>query len=513
MKKFIIGLEARTKAIKGMDYLAGPQGIVRNSIGPSGANGWYDKGGIKTTNDGYTLSKEYCTAIKDEFERAGARFIHEASAKTNDQVGDATSTTEVLAAEIIKECVKYLPQEGLISSKKKSSEILQQLKDEKEEVIKKLKAGVKFIETENELINSAKVSVEDEELAELIGKAQWQIGRDGVIVAEETAEYKSSVEYVKGIKFDNGYGTSMVINNPEKQTLELKDCQVIYTNYIVQSLKPLLPVLDEINKINRKNIVIIARAFSETAIADMQLNFKQGIPIYPVNAPYTAQKEIMLDLEAVLGGKYVDNEGGMKLEDINIDCVGYASKLVAHRFDAIITGAGDSDVRSELRKESVKDRIAELKKALKGSVSEFERKMLQSRISQLQNGFAVLKVGAETDIERQRKKDKADDATNAVRLALQGGVVSGGGLAFKEISETMANDSLLKKPLMSIYNQIISTSPAGFTIPDWVKDPYLVLVAALNNAVSVAGSFCSIGGMCVEADIKKGCNCDDKETD
>ena len=494
-KKSIIGIQARNKAIKGMEYLAGKDGIVRNSLGPSGMNGWYDKGGIQTTNDGFTLSKEYCEGIKDEFERAGARMIHHASSKTNDQVGDATTTSEVLSYEVILEAVKYLPQEGLVASKKKPSEIVQQINKEKEFVIVELEKGVKQIESEEELINSAKVSVEDDELADLIGKAQWKIGKDGMIIAEETAEYKSDIEYVKGIKFDNGYGTSMVINNPEKGTLEVKDAQVIMTNNVIQTLQPLLSIMNELSASGKKDLIIIGRAFSEKAIGECKANFDVGFRVYPINAPYTNQKEIMLDLEAVLGGKYIDSEGGMKLEDINMDCVGFASKIIAKRFDAVIAGTDDEGIIGELQKERVKNRLADLKKSLKGSVSEFEKKMTQARISQLQNGFAILKVGAETDVDRQRKKDKCDDAVNAVRLAYQGGTVKGAGLAFKEIADKMDNDSLLKRPLMSIYNQIILSSPAGFTVPDWCRDPYLVLKAALTNACSVAGTFASVNGI------------------
>jgi chaperonin GroEL len=502
MQKSILGIPSRDKAIAGMKYLVS---ATKSTLGPWGYNCLIEKGN-RITNDGYTVSKSVVDSIKDEFERMGAKIIHEASAKTNDQVGDATTTSEVLAEAIVLECVKYLKTEGIVSSKMKPSEIIEKLKTEKDEVIKKLEKMVKPIETEEELINSAKVSVEDEELAKLIGQAQWKIGKDGMIIAEETAEYNSSVEYVKGIKFDNGYGTSMVINNPEKQTLEIKDCQVIMTNYVVSGLEPLLPVMNSLAQLGKKNLIIIARAYTEKAIKDCKANFDAGFAIYPINAPYTMQKEIMADMETILGGRFIDTEGGQKLEDIGLAEVGFATKLIARRFDAIIAGTDDKETL-----ERVKVRVADLKKALKGSVSEFEKKMIQSRISQLNNGFAILKVGAETDVERQRKKDKADDATNAVRLAMRGGTVAGAGQAFIDISTSMPEDSLLKKPLESIYKQIMLSAPDGFEVPGWCRDPYLVLKVALTNAVSVASAFCTINGIVCSENIKTGCNCKENE--
>lgn len=476
LKVSIIGTKARDKALKGANYIAD---AVKSTIGPFGQNALIEKGN-RITNDGVTISRELCGAIEDEFERRGATVLHEASSKTNDQVGDATSTSEALAQAIIKEAIRFLPSEGTFVGKKTPAEVSKLISSGKDEVVESLSKQIMEVTDEQSLINSAKVSVEDDELAQLIGSAQWKLGKEGMIIAEETAELNSSIQNIKGVRIDNGFGTSVVINNQEKQQLEVENLSVILTNHTLQDLNPLKSVIDQLVKAQKRDIAVIARGFSADCIKVCLENFKNGVRFYPINAPYTDQKEVMKDLAAVLGATYIDTEEG-SLEDMNISDVGFASKIIARRFDAIITGQDDN-----LTKERVQKRIQETEKALIGSVSDFEKKQLESRLSQLKNGFALLKVGATSEAERKYKKDKADDAVNAVRLALKGGTVKGGGLAFKEISEQLPDGHILKRPLTVIYDQIISSAPEGFIIEDWVRDPFLVLKAALENACSVA---------------------------
>lgn len=500
MQISLVGFAARDKAIQGMNYLVNG---VKSTLGPFSSDFLLEKGN-RVTNDGYTVSKAVCDAIPDEFERRGANVIHEASAKTNDQVGDATTTSEMLAQAIVGEAIKYLPKQGVVG-KRTVTAIKAKINKEKDEVIKKLEASVKKIESEEELINSAKVSVEDEELASLMGKAQWQIGEEGMIIAEETAEYQSSIQNVKGVRIDNGFASSALINNQEKQTIEAENCKVILTNYVLHNLFGFEKVFAELTKsenINRQ-LIIIARAFSSECIQVIYKNFLNGFKIYPINAPFVNQREIMKDLEIILGGRYIETEdqNPNPIEEVLPSDLGFCSKMIARRNDAIFTGADDT-----LAQANIVARISEIKGGLKASVSEFEKKAIQARISQLTNGFAILKVGAETDVERKRKKDKCDDATNAVRLALKGGTVKGGGLAFKEIADTMPQDSLLKKPLNCVYDQIMSSAPEGFVIPEWCRDPFLVLKAALINACSVAGTFCAIQGI-VTAENEHKCKC------
>lgn len=477
MKVIVKGIEARDRLIRGADFLAD---CVKPTLGAYGLNGVTEKS-LRITNDGITIAREI--ELKDEIENLGVRILRESSVKTNDEVGDGTTSAIVLAQAILKESLKHLPT-GKTFGGKTPSELMHTIEKERVEIIEKLKEKSTPITTREELIESALVSVQDVELADIIGSTQFELGPDGVILAEETTERVTTVEKVRGIRIDNGLGTSLVMNNMEKQCLEAEDAAVLLTNHTVEALTPLLPLMEQLyGKMGIKTLVIVARGFTTQAVKDCMANTEKGFSIFPINAPYVDQNEVMKDLAAILGGHYINSEQ-KDLDAIQATDIGHIERLVAHRYDAIFTGRDDED-----SKERVEKRLVELKDQLEGSMSEFEKKNLALRIAQLTTGFAILKVGATTEVERRYKKDKADDAVNAVRAAYQEGTVAGAGIAFKEIADSLPDSYILKTPLMSIYEQIKSTSPADYEIPTWVRDPVKVLRIALSNACSVAGTF------------------------
>jgi chaperonin GroEL len=497
----LTGLQARDAALRGAEYLSN---TIKSTIGPHGSNALLEKGN-KITNDGYTISAELVGTIENEFERRGATILHEASAKTNDTVGDATSTASVLAYEITKEATRYLASEKSLVAKKTPSEVLKMIEEGKNEVIDKL--AVTPMNSKEELIKSAQVSVEDEKIAELLGSTQWELGPEGIIIAEEVNETECSIERVRGLRLDNGFGTSHVVTNPERQSLELSDMHVLMTNYTID-IKELMDLKKSIFDLmvsgKKLGIVIIARAFTSEAIKACMESLKTGFAIFPVNAPYVYQSEIMHDMEAVLGGRYIDNEES-RLEDIHINDIGFCKRFIARQFDAVVTGVDDEKAleRSKRRVETIKAKLA-------GEQSDFQKKFLESRIAQLTNGFALLKVGSTSVVDRKRLKDKCDDAVHSVRLALKGGTVKGGGLAFKEIADTLDDSNILKRPIQAIYNQIISSAPADYVIPEWVRDPYLTLVSALTNACATASVLSNVGSIICEENPYK-CNCNKHE--
>lgn len=495
----ITGLEARNKAIKGMNYVAS---AVRSTIGPFGLNFLLEKGN-KITNDGFNISSELCGTIKDEFERRGALVAHEASSRTNELVGDCTSGAWALTEAIVKEVVRFLPSEKSIKAKKTPSEILLMIKEAKEQVIDLMKANSTQITDKETLIKSALVSVEDQEIAEMLGSTQWELGPEGVIIAEEVNDLKSSIEKVNGIRLDNGFGTSHVVTNAEKQSLELSDISILLTNYVIDT-KELLDLKNSIFNplITQKKlgIVLVARAFTSEAIKICMESLKTGFAIFPVNAPYVNQSEIMHDIEAVVGGRYIDNEES-SLTDVYISDVGHAKRLVAKIQDALVTG-----METEESKARVSKRVEELKKKLEGEQSVFMKKMIETRIAQLTSGFAILKVGSQSIVNRKRLKDKCDDAVNAVRYALQGGTVKGAGIAFKDISDTLPESNVLKRPLLCIYDQIVYSAPEDFKVEEWVRDPLLVLKCALEQACDFAGTFATTNGIITEENPHK-CKC------
>ena len=498
-----VGNEARDKAIKGAGYIAG---AVSKTLGPFGLNALMEKGN-KITNDGYLISQQLCPTIKDEFERRGALVAHEASAKTNDMVGDATTSSWALTYAIINEAIRYLPSEKSLVGKKTPSQVSKMIQEGRKEVVEKLQASATPIKDKETLIKSALVSVEDEELAQLLGETQWNLGPDGIILAEEVNDTKCSVEIVKGIRIDNGFSNSTIINNPEKGSFEISDASIILTNYTigVEELTKLQKnIINPLIAQKQTKLVIMARAFTSDAIKLCMETVQAGFGLYPINAPYTDQAEIMRDLQAIVGGRYIDQEES-KLEDMYITDVGFCTSLTARRFDAVITGQDN-----EQAKERIEKRLEVLRAKLTGAQSDFEKKSLETRIAQFINGFAILKVGAHSLVNRKRLKDKCDDGVNAVRLALKGGTVKGAGVAFKEISDSLDDSNILKRPIRVIYEQITGSAPEGWVIEEWVRDPLIVLETALTNACDVASTFATTNIIITEENKKKK---DDEETD
>lgn len=491
-----IGVESRNKAFKGLEYVAKS---VMSSVGPYGLNFLLEKS-HKITNDGYTISAELCNAIENEFERLSAQVAHEASAKTNDMVGDATSTAWGLNYNIIKEGQRYLPNEKTIKAKKTPAELGKMINKSKDYVISELEKAIKPIESKEELIKSALVSVEDEKIAELLGSTQWELGPTGRIIAEETNDQECSIEKVDGILLDNGFVSSNLVTNPEKQSLEIAaPLPILLTNYVIG--EPEMKILREnifkqLATQKKNGCILMARAFTKEAIQETQQNWKD-FQVVLINAPYTDQAEVMRDIESVVGGRYIDQEESA-LQDIYITDIGCAKRIVAQSFKSQISGLATEELKARTEK-----RVEILKKKLIGSQSDFEKRMIEERIAQLTNGFAILKVGSRSATNRKRLKDKCDDAVNAVRFALKGGTVKGGGLAFKEISDTMEEGDILKRPLTCVYDEIVNSAPEDFKIEEWVRDPFIVLKTALENACEFSIAFLSLNGIITTSNPKE----------
>lgn len=492
----VTGIEARDRAFAGLRYVAE---AVLSTVGPYGLNFMLEKG-RRITNDGYAISAELVGTLPNEFERLAAEISHEASAKTNDMVGDATSTSWGLNFNIIKESIRYLPSSKTIKAKKTPSEIARLLIKSRDNVIKKLEEAKKPVLSKEELIKSALVSCEDEEMATLLGTMQWELGPNGRIIAEEVNDSKCSIEKVDGLVLDNGFTSSGLITNPENQSLELNNLPIFLTNHVmgdkeIISLKT--AIFDPLITQKKAGIILMARAFTPDAIKLCTESLKAGFSIIPVNAPYTDQREVMRDIESVVGGRYIDNEEA-SLEDVYISDIGFARKIVAKQFNAVIAGAEDSSA-----KERIEKRVEFLKKKIAGSQSDFEKRMVSERVAQLEGGFAILKVGSTSVTNRKRLKDKADDAVYSVRLALKGGTVRGAGIEFKEISDSLPEDDILKRPILCVYNQIIASAPEDFKVETWVRDPFITLKTALENAVEFAIPFITVNGIVTSKDKKE----------
>lgn len=460
---------------------------VKLTLGPFSQHAAIEKND-EIIDDGVTVAREIVSGgIHDEIEQRGARMLLEVATKTEEIAGDGTTTAIILGNNITKEASKLLSDGKTFVGKKTSSEVVQMIEKEREEVTKKLIDMAEKVISEEQLISSTQVSASDEILGYLIGEAQWELGPDGIILAEESAEKSMDVVRIHGIRTDNGFGTPALITNPEKQSLEVDESRILLTNHIFHGLGPIKELGESLAKMGVKKLTIIARAFDENAIRDCLANFQVGFAVYPINAPYTDMSEMMKDLSAITGAKYI-NTDERNLESIQLSDIGFAHKIVAKYSECVIAGKEDDKI-----KERVDKRIAELEAEMKGAVSEFRKKTLAVRVSQLKNGFSLLKVGAVSEIRRKYLKRKADDAVGSARAALQEGLVPGGGVAFKTIAESMPDESILKRPLMSIYEQIMSSAPKDWVVSDKVKDPVKVLRIALEQACSVASTFANAG--------------------
>lgn len=479
------GVEARQALAEGARKMA--EGVGR-TLGPWGENFFLDKRNT-ITNDGVTVAREI--QLSDEVENRGATAIREAAIKTVEEVGDGTTTAVLLANEIYKEAARLLPKEG-VTGKKTSAEIVRQIEKERKEIDQRLIEMATPVETEEQLIQSAIVSTEDPDLGKLIAHTQWKLGKDAYLMAEETAERQSSAEVVEGIRIDNGFGTSQLVNDQERQELKVEDTKVLLTSWSIRTAKDwekLLKIYEQVFKAGNQRLVIIARAWTDECIQFALRNIQQGASIYPLNAPYVDMQEKFKDLAAVTGATFYDSENST-LEDINLSGLGFSPKVIGRRYDAIVTGTNDG-----LTNERITKRVGELEAKHTGSKSDFEKEGLSSRIAQLKNGFGIIKVGSPSDMERKRLFDKAEDAVHAVRAAYQEGTVPGAGLAFKQISDSLPDDYILKRPIRIIYEQIMSSAPEGFEISNDVRDPLKVLRVALEKACAVAGSFSTAAGV------------------
>lgn len=494
----ITGIESRDKAIKGMKYVAD---AVKASIGPFGLNHMSEKGN-KISNDGATIGDALTPTIVDEFERRGAIVANNVCHEVNDLVGDFSSTTWAVMSSMVQEAVRYLPNANSIKSKKTHSEIARMFDESSKNVIKLLEERAKPVESKEELIKCALVSVENEKIAELLGDMQWELGPHGRIIAEEVNELDTSIERVKGIRIDNGFGASHFANDEEGKSLVLPEISVFLTNYTMDAkeILEMKPVFEQLIAQKRWGIALIARAFTSEAIKLCTESLKTGFAIFPINAPYVNQAEIMHDIEAVVGGRFIGTEES-SLSDVYITDIGFAKRIIARLGEGIITGLDDDKA-----KERVEKRVEKLKNSLAGEKSVYYKRTIEERIAQLTTGFAILKVGSEDLTERKRLKDKCDDAVNTVRLCLKGGTVRGAGVELKEISEQLPDDDILKRPLRVIYDHIITSAPDGWEIPEWVRDSVIGLTTVITKTSKFAPTFASINSADTTKNPKE-CKC------
>ncbi|MGF1641263.1 MAG: chaperonin GroEL [Rhodospirillales bacterium] len=408
--------EARAKMLKGVDTLAN---AVKVTLGPKGRNVVLEKsfGAPRVTKDGVTVAKEI--ELADKFENMGAQMLREVASKTSDEAGDGTTTATVLAQAIVREGAKAVAAGMNPMDLKRGIDLAV------EAVVKELHKRSKAVSTNEEIAQVGTISANGErEIGDMLARAMEKVGKEGVITSEEAKSLTSELEVVEGMQFDRGYTSPYFITNAEKMNCELESPFILIHEKKLSSLQPLLPVLETVVQ-SGKPLLVIAEDVEGEALATLVVNkLRGGLKVAAVKAPgFGDRRKAMLEDIAILThGTVISEDVGIKLENVTIDMLGTAKKVMITKEETtIVEGAG--------RKADIQGRCSQIRAQIDETTSDYDREKLQERLAKLAGGVAVIRVGGATETEVKEKKDRVEDAMHATRAAVEEGVVPGGGVA------------------------------------------------------------------------------------
>ncbi len=426
-KQIIYKEEARQKLLSGVNQLAD---AVATTLGPKGRNVAIDKkwGAPNVIHDGVAVAKEI--ELADPFENMGAQLVKEAASKTADIAGDGTTTSTVLARAIVREGIKMITANANPMIMRKGLEKASQfIVDELLKMKKDLKQA--------DWANVATISAGDEELGKLIAEALRKVGKDGIITVEEGKGLSTEIEYKEGMEFDKGYASSYLVTNPEKMEAEIEAPYILITDKKISALNELLPFLESLVKVS-KNLVIIADEIDGEALATLVVNKLRGtFNALAIKAPGFGDRrqEMLEDIAILTGGTVISADTGKNFETVTIEDCGRADKVWSDKDNTRIIGGKGEPAK-------LKARIAQIKKAIDASTSDFDKEKLQERLAKLAGGVAVINVGAATEVELKDRKERVNDAVAATKAALEEGIVPGGEIALLDISGRMSAKNL-----------------------------------------------------------------------
>src|SRR5882672_6375722 len=414
-KQIVLGAESRAAILRGVNKLAD---TVKITLGPKGRNVILDKkyGSPTITKDGVTVAKEI--DLQDPLENMGAQMVREVASKTSDVAGDGTTTATVLAQAIFREGVKTVAAGASPTGLKRGieravevavSEIQKLHRDVKGDMI----AQVGTISANN-----------DKQIGGIIAEAMKKVGKDGVITVEESKTMETTLEVVEGMQFDRGYLSPYFVTDPERMECVLEDVRILINEKKISSMKDLLPLLEQTAKMG-KPLLIIAEDIEGEALATLVVNKLRGtLQVSAVKAPGFGdrRKAMLQDIATLTGGKAITEDLGIKLENVQIEDLGRAKKVVIDKDNTtIIEGMGKAS--------DIEGRVKQIRAQIENTTSDYDREKLQERLAKLVGGVAVIKVGAATETELKEKKARVEDAMHATRAAVEEGIVPGGGTA------------------------------------------------------------------------------------
>src|SRR3989338_6301907 len=409
--------EARSALKKGIDTLAE---AVKMTLGPRGRAVVIDKGygSPQVTFDGVTVAKEI--ELEGKYENLGAEFIKQAADKTNDNVGDGTTTSVVIAHSLIEEGEKAIKERGF-----NVINLAEELRKISEEIVDDLEKQKEEINDNKKTEEVATLSSKDAGIGRLIAEVMGKVGKEGVVTVEDSNTIGSSYEMVEGMQFDKGYVSQYMVTNQEKMEAELEEPYVLVTDRKISSISELLPLLEKIVQSGKKELFIVAEEIEGEALATLVVNKLRGIfNVLAVKAPGFGdrRKEMLQDIATVTGANFISEEVGRKLENVELNDLGQAHRIVANKDNTTIVG-GKGD------KAEIEKRLIQLRAQIEKTDSEFDREKLEERIGKLSGGVAVIKVGAATEVEQKEKQHRIEDAVSATKAAIEEGIVPGGGVA------------------------------------------------------------------------------------
>jgi len=416
-KQLVFGEEARRKLRDGIDVLAE---AVATTLGPKGRNVALDRkfGSPTITHDGVTVAKEI--ELEDPFENMGAQLLKEAATKTNDIAGDGTTTSTVLAHAMVTEGLKTLAAGANPMMLKRGIEAASK------KVADSIKSQSIEISTKEEIASVATISAQDTSIGELIAEVMDKVGKDGVITVEESKTLEFEQEYVEGMQFDRGYISPYFITDSEQMESVIENPYIlIYDKKISAAQQDLIPLLEKMMQIGKRDLVIIAEDIDGEALATLVLNKLRGtLNVLAIKAPGFGdrRKAMLQDIAVLTGATVISEETGRKLETAEVADLGRSEKVVSDKDNTtVIGGKGDT--------KAIKGRIDQINVEIDKTTSDYDREKLQERLAKLSGGVAIIRVGAATETELKEKKHRVEDALSATRAAVEEGIVPGGGVA------------------------------------------------------------------------------------
>ena len=521
---------ARQSLLAGVTKIAK---AVKSTLGPAGRNVVIDKkfGSPNITKDGVTVAKEI--ELEDAYENMGAQLVREVSSKTNDIAGDGTTTATVLAESIYREGLRN------VTAGANPISLQRGINKAAAAIVAELKNISKPVDSGKEIAQVATVSANwDSEIGDIIAEAMDKVGKDGTITVEEAKGIDTSLDVVEGMQFDKGYLSPYFVTNADTMEAVLESPYILIFEKKISNLKDFLPVLEKVAK-SGKPFLIIAEDIEGEALAALVVNRLRGtLNVAAVKAPGFGdrRKAMLQDIAVLTGGQCISEDLGLKLENVEIDQLGMAKRVVITKdTTVIIEGAGNSG--------DISARVSQIRKQIEDTTSDYDREKLQERLAKLAGGVAVIKVGAATETEMKEKKDRVDDALHATRAAVEEGIVPGGGVALiraqkavcalelsgdektgaaivyraveaplRQLVENAGREAALivekvkslESPTMG-YNVVTDSYEDLFT--SGVVDPTKVTRSALQNAASIAGLMLTTECLIADLPEKKGCSC------